>query len=97
MKKTPQQSVTSLPMSPDQERRTRMRKYTIAMSIRLVCFILCIFSHGWWQLIFIIGAVVLPYIAVVLANTAAKGSQAEVISPGALVLSRRVDQPGEGE
>lgn len=74
-----------------------MRKYTIAMSIRLVCFILCIFVTGWWQLVFIAGAVVLPYIAVVLANTATRGSALDVVSPGGIVLSRPVDHPGEHE
>ncbi len=38
MKKQPTQSATSLPPSPDAERRVRMRKYFIAMGLRLVCF-----------------------------------------------------------
>jgi uncharacterized protein (DUF58 family) len=97
MRKHQQQTVTSLPMSPDQERRGRMRRYAITMSIRLVCFVLCIFSQGWWQLVFIAGALVLPYVAVVLANTARRGSLAEVISPGALVVSHPVDHSGEDE
>jgi hypothetical protein len=97
MKKQPQQTVTSLPQSPDEERRSRMRRYTIAMSIRLVCFVLCIFSHGWIQVAFIAGAIILPYIAVVLANTATRIGTTEVIRPGGLVLSRRVERPSEGE
>ena len=63
-----QQSITSLPLSPDEERHTRVVRYTVAMSVRMVCVLLAIFLHGWPQLIAIIGAVVLPYFAVVIAN-----------------------------
>lgn len=48
-----------------------MRKYSIAMSIRMACLILVFFVPGFWQLVFGLGAVVLPYIAVVLANVGA--------------------------
>jgi hypothetical protein len=97
MKKQPQQSVTSLPPSPDAERRGRMLKYTIAMSIRLVCFVLCLFSQGWWQIIFVVGAVVLPYIAVVLANTTSRVQGATVVRPGALVPVQHSGRPGDPE
>jgi hypothetical protein len=86
MKKQPIQSVTSLPPSPDEERRSRMIKYTVAMSIRLVCFIVAIFiGANWWALIPIAGAILLPYIAVVLANTVAQPPVTEVERPGNLV------------
>ena len=82
------QSITSLPESPADERRRRMIRYAIAMSIRVVCVILCLFVHGWWLLLPILGAVVLPYVAVVLANV---GSSPEgtVERPGALVRAGR--------
>jgi predicted tellurium resistance membrane protein TerC len=63
-----QPSITSLPPSPDEERRSRMRKYTIAMSVRMVCILLIFVVQGWWVWVFAFGAIVLPYIAVVLAN-----------------------------
>jgi predicted tellurium resistance membrane protein TerC len=85
MKKQPVQSATSLPPSPDEERRTRMIRYTTAMLIRFVCIALVFVIPGWWRLLPAIGAIVLPYIAVVLANTAAHGSTAPVVSTGALV------------
>ncbi|PPH57310.1 hypothetical protein C5D25_14385, partial [Rathayibacter sp. AY1D7] len=37
------------------------------MGIRMLCVICLLFAHGWWLLFFAIGAVVLPYFAVVLA------------------------------
>jgi predicted tellurium resistance membrane protein TerC len=85
MKKTPIQSATSLPPSPDDERRSRMIKYTVAMTIRFICIALVFIVPGWWRLLPAIGAVLLPYIAVVLANTAAHGSTAPVVSTGAIV------------
>ncbi|GAA1218750.1 DUF3099 domain-containing protein [Rhodoglobus aureus] len=62
------ESITSLPERPDDERRRRVVNYSIAMGIRVVCVILCVFVSGWWLVLPILGAVVLPYVAVVLAN-----------------------------
>jgi hypothetical protein len=45
------------------------------MSIRMACFILVFFVPGYWKLVFGIGAVVLPYIAVVLANAGSDNSR----------------------
>lgn len=77
------QSITSLPESPDIERRRRMTRYLIAMAIRVACIFLCFFVHGWWLLLPIVGAVVLPYIAVVLANVGT-GRDGTITSPGVL-------------
>jgi hypothetical protein len=62
------ESITSLPERPDDERRRRVINYSIAMGIRVVCVVLCVFVSGWWLVLPILGAVVLPYVAVVLAN-----------------------------
>ena len=58
-----------------------MRAYSTAMSIRMACFILVFFVPGWWKLVFGIGALVLPYVAVVLANLG-DGGAARAIAPG---------------
>lgn len=47
-------------------------RYTIMMSIRVVCFFAAVFTEGWLRWTFAVGAVVLPYIAVVLANAGSK-------------------------
>ncbi|WP_285599695.1 DUF3099 domain-containing protein [Kineosporia sp. NBRC 101731] len=58
------------PLSDDLD--ARIRRYLISMSMRVVCVILAIVVHtrwghwSWW--IFAIGAVFLPYVAVVMAN-----------------------------
>jgi predicted tellurium resistance membrane protein TerC len=62
------QSATSLNLSPDDERRSRMVKYTVAMSVRMVCIVLGVFTQGVLMWIFFGLAIFLPYFAVVLAN-----------------------------
>ncbi len=62
------QSATSLEMSPEEERRIRMRKYTIAMSVRMVCIVAGVFTTGWLMWSFFALAIFLPYFAVVVAN-----------------------------
>ena len=62
------QSVTSVEISPEQERKTRMVRYTWAMSIRVVCLVAGMFLQGWPMWIAFAGAIFLPYFAVVLAN-----------------------------
>jgi len=60
--------ITEARESHTSERDTRVRKYTISMTVRMICFILAFFFEGWLRWVFIAGAVVLPYIAVVVAN-----------------------------
>lgn len=62
------QRITSAaePHSADLDRR--MNRYIWQMAIRTGCFIGAFFASGWLQLVLVIAAIVLPYIAVVLAN-----------------------------
>ena len=73
---------TSLPPSPTDDRHSRMVKYVVAMGIRIVCIVLCfVFPLGWWTLLPVLGAILIPYYAVVLANVGhEQGSVVE--SPG---------------
>src|SRR3954447_20150951 len=54
----------------------RQRRYLIAMGVRTLCFLVVAglaISHagpGWLPWIFVVAAVVLPYVAVVMANAA---------------------------
>jgi hypothetical protein len=67
------QSITTVGDSPDQERKSRMVKYTIAMSIRVICIVAAIFVEGWLMWLAFAGAIFLPYFAVIIAN--AQGSK----------------------
>jgi hypothetical protein len=80
-----QQSITTLPPSPDEDRHQRMVRYTVAMSVRMLCFILVFIVPGWWMLVCAIGAIVLPYFAVVVANVSMRQAGASVERPGAMV------------
>lgn len=65
---TSRQSLTSVPLSPAEERHIRMVRYSIAMAIRMVCVVAMVFVSGWWLVLCAVGAVFLPYFAVVVAN-----------------------------
>ncbi|HWI31004.1 MAG TPA: DUF3099 domain-containing protein [Microbacterium sp.] len=64
------QSTTSVPRAPHDEAGARFTKYLVTMGIRIACFILmvAITPYGWYTWVFGAGAIVLPYVAVVLAN-----------------------------
>lgn len=88
---TESHSITSLPVAPEVERKSRMIKYSIAMGVRIVCIGLCFVTPGWWLLLPATGAVLLPYFAVLVANQVVKTpSTGQVYTPGALV---RREQP----
>lgn len=88
-------TITSLPRSPEDDRRARMIKYSVTMGVRLVCILLCLFVRGWWLLICAAGAVVLPYIAVVLAN-AVDVRTTRVERPGSIVRAGVPDATDAG-
>ena len=46
----------------------RMRRYLTQMSIRVVCLVGAVTIDHWSRWLLLLGAVVLPYIAVLLAN-----------------------------
>lgn len=83
------QSATSLHLSPEDERRSRMVKYTVAMSVRMVCIVLGVFTQGLLMWIFFGLAIFLPYFAVVLANQqgAPKDSTSRAVAPKVTIKS----------
>jgi hypothetical protein len=82
------QSVTTLTNSPEAERNSRMIKYSIAMGIRLACIGACFLVSGWWLLIPALGAVLLPYFAVIVANSVTSGpKKAAPLRPGTVSVS----------
>ena len=46
----------------------RTKRYLVMMSIRIICFVLAVIVSGWPRWAFIVGAIILPYLAVVVAN-----------------------------
>jgi len=82
--KTVSASVSNVgqPLSVDQS--SRARKYFISMMVRTACFILAVVLPSPYRWIALFGAVVLPYVAVVVANAGRESirGQATIISPG---------------
>ncbi len=91
------QSATALEASPDEERHSRLVKYTVAMSIRMVCIVLGVLTQGWLMWVFFAFAIFLPYFAVVIANEQGsfKKVNTVVIAPKFSIKadSIRVDDP----
>ncbi|MBB5597830.1 DUF3099 domain-containing protein [Neomicrococcus lactis] len=50
------------------DEHSRIVKYSISMGVRVLCFVLAFFVHGWLQILCLVAAVVLPYFAVIIAN-----------------------------
>lgn len=61
--------VTDAQHAHEVESNGRMRRYIILMAIRLACFFIAALTHGWVRWTAAAGAIVLPWIAVVIANT----------------------------
>jgi hypothetical protein len=61
--------ITSARRSASADIRSREIRYLASMGVRTACFILAFFSHGVLRWICIVAAFVLPYIAVVVANS----------------------------
>ncbi|MGH1565714.1 DUF3099 domain-containing protein [Mumia sp. DW29H23] len=76
-------AITTAQVGRSEELRHRQNRYLVSMLIRTVCFILAVVVDGWARWFFILGALVLPYVAVVFANTARRKPlpQADVVHP----------------
>jgi hypothetical protein len=79
------QLITDAPQSPEQELRAREVRYVIMMSLRAVCVItgaiLVMVRPPWlglWLVLCVVGAVVLPWAAVLLANDKAPRADAKL-------------------
>ncbi|WP_222851057.1 DUF3099 domain-containing protein [Phytoactinopolyspora mesophila] len=68
----PVQSVTTAAQGRSHDLRSRRNRYLWMMGIRIACLPLAVITTGWVRWFFIAGAVVLPYIAVVIANAASR-------------------------
>lgn len=67
-------SITHAQLSHSEDMSRREKRYFLTMFIRVACFIALCFAPGWWKLAFLVGAAVLPTVAVVLGNAADRRS-----------------------
>lgn len=61
-------SITSAQIAHSEEQPGRAKRYLISMIIRTACFIGAVLTPSPYRWFLIAGAVLLPYIAVVIAN-----------------------------
>lgn len=78
-----------------------MIKYAVAMGIRMVCLILIFVVDGWFKILPVLGAVFLPWIAVVIANGSDKAeihsdSLLDYVPMGELDAPRAAAGPASG-
>jgi len=91
--------ITSAAASPNDDIATRQKRYLFSMGLRTVCFVGAIIAsllgiHWLWPIL-IAGALVLPYIAVVMANAVStKGDGFALVDQGA---GRPQLGPGHGD
>ena len=76
--------ITSAPKRLSTDLAARQRRYLISMIIRTVCFLLTVFLPSPFRWFALAGAMLLPYVAVVIANAGR-----ETVIPGAHLLSKR--------
>jgi hypothetical protein len=76
--------ITSAPKRLSTDLAGRQRRYLISMIIRTVCFLLTVVLPSPYRWFALAGAMILPYIAVVVANAGR-----ETIIPGANLLTKR--------
>ena len=77
-------TATNRALSIEQSGRTR--RYLISMGIRTGCVLAAIVVPGWPKWLFIAGAVVLPYLAVVIANAGRENDEPGTMGVTPLVL-----------
>jgi hypothetical protein len=93
----PVYAITGARKSLRDDIRDRQRRYAISMTIRTICFGLAIVTHGPLRWLFFFGALVLPYFAVVLANSGREPPPAQsapyVPTPDQTQPRPQLDQP----
>ena len=93
--------VTSARQALSQEQKARTRRYLIQMLIRTACFLGAVVANmsnapGWLTWSLVAGAVVLPYVAVVMVNAGRENDPflTEAVTPveGTLILEAPEEQ-----
>ena len=78
------QNITEAGAALSDDLPSRQKRYFISMMIRTACFILTVLLPSPYRWFALLGAVTLPYIAVVVANAGR-----ETVLPGEAILKKR--------
>jgi hypothetical protein len=76
--------ITTAPTSHRDDLDRRRRRYVISMAVRTLCFVgAIVVGDNWVRWVLVAGAFVLPYVAVVMANSASPRIEgADLVQPG---------------
>jgi ABC-type multidrug transport system fused ATPase/permease subunit len=76
--------ITTASASQAEDIAARQKRYLLAMGFRTVCFVAAIFvTISWARVVLIVAALILPYVAVVMANAGASRSDGFALLDGA--------------
>jgi hypothetical protein len=73
--KSPVPLITDARSAASAEQDSRVKRYALTMGFRTACFVAMIFVEGPLRWVLFAGAVLLPYVAVIVANQANQRSQ----------------------
>ncbi|GAA4422748.1 hypothetical protein GCM10023169_17580 [Georgenia halophila] len=79
-------AITSAPRPLSEDVHDRTVRYLVSMGVRTGCFLLLFVVPGWWKLVCVAAAIILPAVAVILANAGRERTE-----PPPTLLA---DQPG---
>jgi Flp pilus assembly protein TadB len=86
--------ITDAPISTADEIGARQRRYLLSMGLRTLCFVgAIVVGSGWLRWVLVVAALVLPYVAVVMANAASPKVAGTM--PEGPDLQRRSLPPGQ--
>jgi Protein of unknown function (DUF3099) len=86
--------ITTAAASREEDIRKRQRRYVLSMGFRTLCFVTAvIIGEGWVMWMLIVAALLLPYVAVVMANAASSKSDDFALRE---VREQRRELPGPG-
>ena len=88
--------ITTASSNRQDEIWARQRRYIISMAVRTACFLAAIFvGPGWLRWVLVAAAVLLPYVAVVMANAA--GSRSDGFELQDAQPDRQALEPGQSD
>jgi hypothetical protein len=91
--------VSTAPKSLKEDIRGRERRYLVSMGIRTACFVAAFITDGIARWLLIVAAVILPYIAVVIANAGRERRTTRlpdfIAPPGQAVATRSPEPPAK--
>jgi Protein of unknown function (DUF3099) len=87
--------ITTAPVGADVDVASRQRRYLFSMAVRTVCFLGAVLvGPGVLRWVLVAGAVLLPYVAVVIANNVQRREDPQTLPP---VNVYRRELPGDGD